>query len=330
MLWVSYYLLMIIVIFHNEIRYRSAFVPFAFAGAAEGALVLADPAARRRLRARVGLGLGLLLSLSMVWPYAPRAYAVVAADDRRSPRPWFDRGRALLQAGRPAEALEAYSRGLPLATEANWRGRIALPRLLEAAGRTPEADDARRALDRLSWDDDPWLVLEAAWRELPAPRADELVLGGGADYGSVRGFLHPRGGDPILSRHRLEWNRYERMVGPQPPPGAHRWSRRRAWLRVVPASAAAAYDVTLWMGSPFPSTLAAPEVTVRVEGGNPVRFTLDGEIRPYRLRAAAPAGEPIVLRLDSPTWSRAGEPADQGVRVDRLAVLPAAALDPPP
>ena len=64
---------------------------------------------------------------------------------------------------------------------------------------------------------------------------------------------------------------------------------------------------------------------MRVDDGEPARFTLDGEIKPYRVRATAPAGEPIVLRLDSPTWSRAGEPADQGVRVDRLTVLPAAA-----
>jgi hypothetical protein len=42
-------------------------------------------------------------------------------------------------------------------------------------GRTEDAEEARRALDRLSWDDDPWLVLEAAWRELPAPRTDELI-----------------------------------------------------------------------------------------------------------------------------------------------------------
>jgi hypothetical protein len=321
-LWVAYYLFMVVIVFHNEIRYRSAFVPFLFAGAAGGALVLADPAGRRRARTLIGLAAGLLLSLSMVWPYAPRTYAVAAADDRRSPRRWFDRGRSLLQEGRPAEALEVYSHGLPLATEANWRGRIALPRLLEAAGRNQEADDARRALDRLSWDDDPWLVLEAAWRELPAPRTDEVVLGGGADYGAVRGFLHPRGGDPALSRHRLEWNRYERLGGPQPPPGTHRWSRRRAWLRLVPASAAAAHDVTLWMGSPFPSTLASPEVTVRVGGGQPLRFTLDSGIKPYRFRVTAPAGAPLVVRLDSPTWSRAGEPADQGVRVDRLTVQP--------
>jgi 4-amino-4-deoxy-L-arabinose transferase-like glycosyltransferase len=322
-LWVGYYLFMVIVVFHNEIRYRSAFVPFAFAGAAEGARVLADPGARRLLRARLGLGLGLSLAVSMVWPYAPRAYAAIVGGDPRSPRPWFDRGKALLHAGRPAEALEAYTRGLPLATQANWRGRIALPRALEAAGRAEDAEQARRALDRLSWDDDPWLVLEIAWRELPAPRADEVVLGAGADYGAVRGFLHPRGGDPVLSRHRLEWNRYERLGGPQPPPGTHRWSRGKAWLRVVPESAAAAYDVTLWMGSPFPSPLGSTEVRVRVGTGGVSRVTVGPEIEPYRFRATAPPGQPLLVALETPTWSRAGEPADQGIRVDRMTVAPA-------
>ena len=37
LLWCAYYLFMVVVVFHNEIRYRSAFVPFAFAGAAGGA-----------------------------------------------------------------------------------------------------------------------------------------------------------------------------------------------------------------------------------------------------------------------------------------------------
>jgi hypothetical protein len=61
---------------------------------------------------------------------------------------------------------------------------------------------------------------------------------------------------------------------------------------------------------------------VRVGGGQPLRFTLDSGIKPYRFRVTAPAGAPLVVRLDSPTWSRAGEPADQGVRVDRLTVQP--------
>ena len=351
MLWVAYYLFMVVVVFHNEIRYRSAFVPFAFAGAAEGARVLFDPQSRRTRRAVIGLALGLLLAASMVAPCLVPALRAVAARATmrrlelalargdlagageiasraaarapRSPRPWFDFGRVLLRTGHPAEALDAYARGLPLATGANWRPRLAAPRVLELLGRQTEAAEAGRVLDRLSWDDDPWLVLEMAWRELPPPRADEIVLGAGGDYGAVRGFLHPRGGDPQLYRHRLEWNKYEQMGGPQPPPGTHRWTRHRAWLRLLPATAAPAYDVTLWMGSPFPSTSASPQVTVRIGRGEPSRITLDREVRPYRVRASLPPGRPLVVRLDAPTWSRAGEPADQGVRVDRMTLSPA-------
>ena len=46
---------------------------------------------------------------------------------------------------------------------------------------------------------------------------------------------------------------------------------------------------------------------------------------PYTVEIHAAPGEPSLVRLDAPTWSRAGEPADQGVRVDRLTISPSAA-----
>jgi hypothetical protein len=77
------------------------------------------------------------------------------------------------------------------------------------------------------------------------------------------------------------------------------------------------------MGSPFPSPLDAPVVTVTANDGVARPVTLGREIRPYSFRIAIPPGEPLVVRLDAPTWSRLGEPADQGVRVDRMWVRPA-------
>jgi len=50
---------------------------------------------------------------------------------------------------------------------------------------------------------------------------------------------------------------------------------------------------------------------------------LGPQVRPYAFRIAVPPGAPIVLQIDSPVWSRYGEPADQGVRVDRVRVEPA-------
>jgi hypothetical protein len=76
------------------------------------------------------------------------------------------------------------------------------------------------------------------------------------------------------------------------------------------------------MGSPFPSPVTAPAVEVRVNGGSPQRFTLSPEIRPYALRAETPAGQALTIEIVSPTWCRAGEPADQGVRLDRVVVAP--------
>jgi hypothetical protein len=88
--------------------------------------------------------------------------------------------------------------------------------------------------------------------------------------------------------------------------------------------AASAYDVTVEMGSPFPSPLTAPVITVRGNDGVAHPQTLTASIQPYTFRiGGVRAGEPLVLRFDSPVWSRAGEPADQGIRIDRVAVRPA-------
>jgi hypothetical protein len=150
--------------------------------------------------------------------------------------------------------------------------------------------------NRLSMGIDPWLALETAWRELPAPRTDEVLLARG-DYGAVRGFTWPR--------------------------GDHRWSRHRAWVRLRPATPAPDYEVTLVMGSPTPSLLERPWVRVAVEGGTLARFKLGREVGAYSFTTPAPPGDTLVLVLDAPTWSRVGWGADQGVRVDRVSVRPA-------
>jgi hypothetical protein len=351
LLWTTYYVTMVVVVFHNEIRYRSALVPFAFAGAAGGIAVLADRVARRRLTTLVALAVGLFLSARVLGPYlfaAGRTFAAsrstrpalaalergdataaaqgieaAAARDPRSSRPWLAYARGLVRTGRIPEAIDAYRRaastGRPGGT---WIPTLVLPRLLREAGRAGEADAATREADAFSWSLDPWQALEIAWAELPPPRADEIRLGQGeADYGAVRGFLHPRGGDPKLVRRYLLWNRYG-DGGPQPPPGTHRWSRHRAWLRLVPLQPAAGYELTLEMGAPFPSTLVAPEVDIRVGHGPPTRFTLGPEIRPYIVRTPLEPGSALLVRLDSPTWCRPGEPAEQGIRVDRVRVRP--------
>jgi hypothetical protein len=348
-LWTAYYVFFEVVVFLNEVpRHRTGFVPLFLAGGVAG-LALLYRAGGRRPRAWLGFGLGLLITAGLVQPYIVPAWqwlashralrAAEAAVDRgdipraeaqaasaaaaapRSPRPWLRYAHRLALAGHTAEALGAYGEAAVLAPR-DWRAAVARPWLLRAEGRTAEADAELRGLHSLSWNTDPWLLLEVAWRELPPPRADEVRVGQD-DYGAVRGFYHPRGLDPALSRHRREWTQYERAGGPQPPHGPHRWSRHRAWLRLMPTVPAPAYDVTLQMGAPFPSPVTAPEVAVRVNDGPPRRFTLGPSVESHTVRVAIAPGQPVVVQLDAPTWCRVGEPADQGVRVDRLVVRPA-------
>jgi hypothetical protein len=343
--WMSYYLFMIVVIFHNEVRYRSAFVPFALAAAAGGAALLCDRERRRAVSTWIGLAVGLVIVVQMLRPYAAEgwqdaastrmmagardalahqspaeAWRIAEAAAARAPvsaRPWYSMGKALHFAGDLRGALAAYAKGDPRGVFANWRGMLGRARIVPAVEGGAAGLAAVRAADQMSWQSDPWLVLEIAWRELPPPRTDEVLLARN-DYGAVRGFYHPRGLDADAGRSPL-WNDYA-GAPQQPPPGPHRWTRGLAWVRLFPTVSAAAYDVTIEMGSPFPSPNASPAVTVRGNDGVGHEVTLAEAIQPYTFRVAAPAvGQPLEMRIESPVWSRLGEPADQGVRVDRVS-----------
>ena len=91
---------------------------------------------------------------------------------------------------------------------------------------------------------------------------------------------------------------------------------------MVPGDPAPAHELTLVMGSPFPSPVSSPNISIRANGGPPYRFTLSPEVKTYTLRIETSPGRPVLVEIDSPTWCRAGEPADQGIRLDR-AVLSA-------
>jgi 4-amino-4-deoxy-L-arabinose transferase-like glycosyltransferase len=318
--WTAYYLLMVVVLFHNEIRYRSTLLPFALAGAAGGwALLARREGSPGRVRLALALGGGLVALV--VAPYvvpgaralrslpaltamreavvkgdaasAQRDLEEAARTDPSSARPWLRYGRALAAHGDALGAMAAYETARERRSHV-WVPIVVRPALLAAAGRTAEVLSAVEEANAFSWNVDPWLALEVAWRELPAPVADEVRLGLG-DYGAARGFSNPFRG--------------------------YRWTRHRSWLRVHPTTAAAAYDVTLWMGSPVPSPLEAPVVRVTTADGQS-HFTLSRAVAPFHVRATPDATGVVTVRLDAPTWNRRPEPAEQGVRVDRMTVTP--------
>jgi hypothetical protein len=228
-------------------------------------------------------------------PAASTAAFAAASRDPDAARPWLAYGRWLVRAGRTTEAVDAYERADRRRPE-HWTPRVVLPRLLRESGRSEQADAWLRKAKQFSLNVDPWLALEVPWRELQPPRTDEILLGRD-DYGAVRDFLHPR--------------------------RDHRWTRHRAYLRLVPVTAAPAYDVTLVMGSPEPSPNATPTVHVQAHDGSGVAFALSREVQPYTFRVRSPRTGPLIVEIRAPTWNLSGEPPEQGVRVDRMTVVPA-------
>ncbi|HEX6738875.1 MAG TPA: hypothetical protein VF310_11405, partial [Vicinamibacteria bacterium] len=79
----------------------------------------------------------------------------------------------------------------------------------------------------------------------------------------------------------------------------------------------------LTLGVPFPCPLGQAQVRARAGGGAWQTFTVGPEIRTFSFRAPAPAAGPVLVELRAPTWNRVGEPAQQGVRVDRVTLTPA-------
>lgn len=320
--WLAYYTLMLVVVFHVEIRYRSAFVPFLFAAAAGGLAALADRAGLAVGRRRLALVLAVLPWFAIGFDYGARAYRALAAlaelsqaraalargdgeaaarkafgaaaRDPGSARPWIVYAGLLSRAGAFGAALAAYDRAERLRSD-HWVPPVVRPQLLRAAGREKEAVRAERAAQILGLRRGSWPALEIAWRELPPPRGDELVLPRD-EHGGARGLHHPRGGT--------------------------RWTGRSAWLRVLPATPAAEYDVALELASPLPAAEAAPTVELRVRGGPSARYTLERAFRSYALRVPVSAARPLVLEIRAPAWLQVGLRAELGVAVRRMTVTP--------
>ena len=317
--WTAVYLFLILVVFHSEIRYRMPLVPYAMAGSAGGAALLARGNRRARIAALAGAGLIAFLSLA---PFAGPAWRGVvaavrlqaagdalargdaagaaeavsraAAADPTSTWPWIRYARWLVRAGRPADALDAYARAAPL-RELPWEPPATRPALLAELGRRDEARAAAAEANRLALLVDSWILLEVAWRALPPPPTDEVLLARG-DMGAVRHFHQPR--------------------------SDYRWSRPRALVRMRPRTLAPGYDLVIEMGAPPPAPDGGMDVQVAVDGGDAHRLHVGADFAEYRIPVHAPADGVVDVELRARPWSRTGQPAAQGVAVRRVALSP--------
>ena len=342
--WIGYYLLIVVVIFHNETRYRNVLLPILMAMAAGGVGVLRTE--RRRAGTYVGLVVGLVMVSVLVAPYSRSALRVLRSHAAlrpvegliergkladatrvvsdavelagRSPTPFWRYGHWLAKHGLADEAIEAYRKGQVVAPIA-WTSHVVMPQLVREAGHDNELTAAIEIADRDSWSVDPWIMLEVAWRELPPPITDIVQLGWG-DYGAVRGFTLPR--SDATEEQRDAATMGEKGALGYMSTGYHRFTRDKAWVRLMPTYRASKHRIVIEMGSPLPSILDAPEVSVTVNGGRAESIVLDRKVRGYAIDVDTEPGEVIEIRLDTPLWSRAWERGPQGVRVDRVQVRP--------
>jgi tetratricopeptide (TPR) repeat protein len=318
--WSAYYLFLLVVPYHSEIRYRSALVPAFLALAAAGAEALGERPLHRLTRGAglLGVAAGALALAPYARPLARAAHARwvlrearaalasrdlaaarsaarrASAQDPEAAGPWLTYGRWLSGRGFPAEAVAAYEEALRR-RPGHPAAVLALPALLREAGLPKRADRALAEAGSLEATMPD--ALDIAWRELPPPRTDAVAMGQ-ADPGALRGF------------HVAEAGR--------------RWTRPRAWMRLLPASDARRYDVDLVVGAPPPAPFSGPVVTILAAGNDPVRLALDAEVRPHTFRLVRAGEGPLMLELRAPAWSRSGGLVDRGVLVERIEVRPAA------
>jgi hypothetical protein len=322
LLWTLYYVLLLVVVYVTEIRFRTALAPFVIAAAPAGALALGGAAGRRR---KAGLLVAAALVLLMVVPQVPRVYrgtlayfyglraqSALARGDRaaadalaqkaadaapRAVAPRLRHARALAAAGLFDEAAAVYADAASRRAD-HFVAPLALPQVLRQAGRHEAAQAAQARANELvrnpEWN--PTLVLAGCWLWLDPPVTDEVLVGRG-DYGAVLNFHHDLGG--------------------------HRWTRHTARVRLRPKTRAAAYDVVLEMGTPGPSPLTTARVFVRSSGGEQAAFVVGRKVEPHRMRIAAPEDGVLELAIAGPSWNRLGDPPDRGVRVDRVSLTPA-------
>ena len=305
--WTALYLFLIVVVFHSEIRYRMPLAPYAMAGAAGGLAVLArgdranagaDRGAggcgrhrARRLAPYAGPAWRGAVAVVRLQPAgdalargdgaaAAEAAARAVAADPTSTWPWIRYARWLVRAGRPAEALDAYARAEPL-RETPWEPPATRPALLAELGRAGRSARRRRRRPIASpCVGDSWLLLEVAWRALPAPRTDEVLLARG----------RPGRGARL-------------------PPAARRVPLVAPAARGCgcgPAPSRLAYELVIEMGAPPPSPDGGMEVEVAVDGGDAQR------VRDRRGLCRAP-----LRRRRSRRWSRGRRAARAPVEPDR-------------
>ncbi len=315
LLWLGYSLLMVVVLFFNEVRYRNQITPFLFATAIAGWF---GPGGDRRNTKRAWIGRVAATSMVILAlsPYPALALAVARANaDAHNllivvPGPgvdqatfWTERVQSLADGGRMAAAADIAERlgagaPIPVLTLA--------PRILTAPG-LEHAAAAQAAWDRsaaIEWTMDETRMQAIAWRRRPAAiRPDEVQLGS-SDLGLIEGF-----GPPLPRRASGELPGAEE-AGPEP---TSRWTRGHSRVRLCSSSPGPA-TLTLRIAAPLPAPRTPIATSVRFDGREVGSVAVGRAPANYEFAVTAGAC-PDVVEIKSPVWSTSDPPAELGVKL---------------
>lgn len=315
LLWLGYSLLMVVVLFHNEVRYRNQIVPFLFATGIAGWF---GPGGDRRNAGRAWIGRAIAMSIMVLAlsPYPSRALAVARAnaDARdlsiRAPGPgvdretfWTERVQSLADGGQmtaAAEVVERMGAGTPIPV------LTLAPRILTEAGLEGSAT-AKAAWDRsaaIEWTFDETRLQAIAWRRLPVAMVPAEVRLGSFDLGLIEGFGPPL---PRNDPARLP----DEGTADRGP--ASRWTRGQSRVRLC-SPAPGPKTLTLTIAAPYPAPRTPITTSIRFNGQEVGRVAVGRAPANYEFTVTGGTC-PAVVELRSPVWSIPDPPAELGVRL---------------
>jgi len=318
LLWLAYSLLMVVVLFHNEVRYRNQIAPFLFVTAIAGWFGPGGDRSPGRL-----VWAGRLLAASFVFialaPYPRLAAAMLRADahardsatsapapDDDAPKFWTERFQFLADRGQLEAAGALANR---LGSGAPFPVITLAPTLLASLGPGHE-DEARAAWERVApfeWALDARRIQAIAWRRRPeAFRQAHLQLGS-YDLGMIKDFSppYPQGAVPLFpGAGRSE------EEGTEP---TSRWTRGVSTLRLCPPAPGPGI-LTLRMAAPPPAPQAPIAASIRFNGRNLGVVQVGRAPVDYEFKVP-PSACPAEIEIRSRVWSISDPPAELGVMV---------------
>lgn len=318
LLWLGYSFLMVVILFHNEVRYRNQIVPFLFVTAMAGWFGPGGRPFERR-----GMWVGRLLAASMVLmalsPYptlvAGMARAKVEARDLSVAEPgpgvapsvfWTERFQLLADRGQLEAAAGIYERlggGTPLPMI------VMGPRLLAALGpeREAQAQAAWRRSSSFEWALDETRIQAISWRRHPDTLSSDRIHLGSFDLGLIEGFGPPlpKGGSPLPLGTAT--------MPEEPAEATSRWTRGHSKIRLCAPKPGPA-TLTLRMAAPLPAPNAPMTASIRFDGAAVGVAQVGREPADYEFKVEARSC-PGIVEIRSAVWSTSDPPAELGVRV---------------